>query len=194
MFRIKKFLYCILHKFREHRFVRKMSLKGMELCLPYYGNPTNIKFTAPVYIGPEAWFSLRGRLYIGSGTIIGPRLKVHTSNHRWQGTMLPYDDVYEIKDVVIGENVWIGADVTLLPGVEIGNGAVVAACSCVTKNVPPMALVGGNPAKVIKYRDESVYEHLKESKQIYLDLKRLGKTKKGENRYLYVKSKTNNLV
>ena len=103
--------------------------------------------------------------------------------------MLPYDDIYEIKDVVIGENVWIGADVTLLPGVEIGDGAVVAACSCVTKPVPPMALVGGNPARVIKYRDEQVYARLKAEGQIYLDLKKAGKTRQGTDRYVYVKKR-----
>lgn len=119
---------------------------------------------------------LRGCLHIGAGTIIGPRVKVHTSNHRWQGTMLPYDDIYEVKDVYIGENVWIGSDVTLLPGIHIGEGAVIGACSCVTKDVPPLALVGGCPAKIIKFRNKDEYEKLKAEKRIYLSLKRMGKT------------------
>lgn len=90
--------------------------------------------------------------------------------------MLPYDDIYEVKDVVIGDYVWIGADVTIMPGVHIGEGAVIAACSCVTKDVPPLALVGGCPAKVIKSRDKETYERLKKEEKVYLTMKKLGKT------------------
>lgn len=56
------------------------------------------------------------------------------------------------KQIIIGNDVWIGANVTIMGGVHIGNGAVVAASSVVTKDVPPYAIVGGNPAVVIKYR------------------------------------------
>lgn len=52
----------------------------------------------------------------------------------------------------IGHDVWIGCNVTIMPGVEIGNGAIVAAGSIVTKSVPPYAIVGGNPARFIKWR------------------------------------------
>lgn len=56
--------------------------------------------------------------------------------------------------VYIGNDVWIGANVCILPGVKIGDGAIVAAGAVVTKDVPPYAIVGGVPAKVIKYRFE----------------------------------------
>jgi acetyltransferase-like isoleucine patch superfamily enzyme len=55
-------------------------------------------------------------------------------------------------DVVIGNDVWIGADSTILSGVEIGDGAIVAAGAMVTRNVPPFAIVGGNPARLIQMR------------------------------------------
>lgn len=142
----------------------------------------NLLITPPLYIGPNSWLQLRGRLHIDSGTIIGPRLKVHTSNHRWQGDMLPYDDIYLVEDVHIGKNVWIGADVTIMPGVHIGDGAVIAACSCVTKDVPMMAVVGGCPAKIIKYRDEERYHELEQEGKIYLTLKSQGKTIKDEDK------------
>ncbi|MDD3144499.1 MAG: CatB-related O-acetyltransferase [Candidatus Gracilibacteria bacterium] len=56
------------------------------------------------------------------------------------------------KGIFIGNDVWIGKNVIILPGVNVGNGAVIGAGSIVTKNVPDYAIVGGNPAKIIKYR------------------------------------------
>lgn len=62
-------------------------------------------------------------------------------------------DFTEYKSINIGHDVWIGTRVTILDGVNIGNGAVIAAGALVTKDVPPYAIVGGVPSKVIKYRD-----------------------------------------
>ena len=150
-------------------------------------NYSNLILSSPCYIGGNAWLQLRGKLIIKSGTIIGPRLKVHTSNHRYEGNMLPYDDIYEVKDVEIGENCWIGADVTIMPGVKIGEGVVVAACSCVTKDVPDYAIVGECPAKLIKYRDVENYITLKNKGAIYLEYKKNGLTKiKDSERCIYI--------
>ncbi|MGU5075194.1 type B chloramphenicol O-acetyltransferase, partial [Escherichia coli] len=59
-------------------------------------------------------------------------------------------DEYRLGDVVIGSNVMIGANSTILPGVTIGDGAVVCAASLVHRDVPPGAFVGGNPAQIIR--------------------------------------------
>jgi acetyltransferase-like isoleucine patch superfamily enzyme len=73
---------------------------------------------------------------------------VHEDTFPWHGEGHPATK----GDVVIGNDVWIGSGVTILSGVNIGDGAVVSAKSVVVKDVPPYAIVGGNPAKVIKYR------------------------------------------
>ena len=67
--------------------------------------------------------------------------------------------------ILIGNDVWIGAGVQILSGVKIGNGAIVGAGSVVTRNVPPYAVVAGNPARVIRYRfsDETI-ERIQASK------------------------------
>lgn len=57
-----------------------------------------------------------------------------------------------VHEVIIGNDVWIGADVRIIGGVRIGDGAIIAAGAIVTKNVPPYAIVGGVPARIIKYR------------------------------------------
>ena len=147
------------------------------LCQPYtITHIENLILGENIYIGPEAWVVLRGECGIGNGTIFGPRCKIHTSNHNYEGEMLPYDHIYNVKGVTIGENVWIGADVAIMPGVTIGEGAVIAACSCVTKDVPPMAVVGGTPAKVIKFRNEESYNRLKAEGKIYMSAKLNGET------------------
>lgn len=66
-------------------------------------------------------------------------------------------------DIIVENDVWIGAKSTIMSGVKIGNGAVVGSCSVVTKNVPPFAIVAGNPAKVVKYRfsDDQISSLLK---------------------------------
>ena len=75
-----------------------------------------------------------------------------------------------LKPVNIGNNVWIGSRVTIIPGVSIGEGAVIGAGAVVAHDIPPLAVVGGNPAKVIKYRNREVYEKLKTNGKIYLDM------------------------
>ena len=71
------------------------------------------------------------------------------------------DKIEELKDIKIGNDVFIGMNVSILDGIEIGDGAVIGAGAVVTKNVPPYAIVGGVPAKIIKYRfDEKTIQKL----------------------------------
>lgn len=86
-----------------------------------------------------------------------------TQNHNYDhGAAIPYDDTYELKNVVIEDNVWFGNRVIVVGNITIGEGAIVAAGAVVSKDVPKCAIVGGNPAKVIKYRDIEHYEKLKQ--------------------------------
>lgn len=176
-------LNYLIKKWTLHKEVTSLKEKGCELHTPFsITNMAHIDFIPPLYIGPESWMELRGVIHIGSGTIFGPRVKIHTSNHHYEGKMLPYDERYIVKDVYIGDNVWIGSDVTILPGVHIGEGVVIGACSCVTKDVPPYAIVGGCPARIIKYREIDKYVRLKEEGKIYLTLKALGKTEQDDRK------------
>ena len=59
------------------------------------------------------------------------------------------------EPVVIGNDVWIGSRVTILPGVHIGNGVIIGAGAVVSKDIPDYAIVGGNPARILKYRNKN---------------------------------------
>lgn len=78
------------------------------------------------------------------------------------GDKIPYGTHYMRKEVVIDDFVWLGSDVIISGNVHIGEGAIVAIGSVVVKDVPPCAIVGGNPAKIIKYRDIEQFNKLKE--------------------------------
>jgi acetyltransferase-like isoleucine patch superfamily enzyme len=93
---------------------------------------------------------------------IGPRVTIVTTNHNYDtGQSLPYDHVSISEPVLTEDCVWIGAGVCIVPGVTIREGAIVGMGAVVTRDVPAMAIVGGNPARVIKYRDEVHYHELR---------------------------------
>ena len=116
-------------------------------------------------------FGCGGGIEVGESTIFSHEIQVFARNHYYDGEdlkLLPYDERYFCKKVVIGKYVWVGARATILPGVTIGDGAVIGAGSVVTKDVPPCAVVGGNPAKIIKYRNIEMYNDLASKNMSYI--------------------------
>ncbi|MCI6691142.1 MULTISPECIES: acyltransferase [unclassified Clostridium] len=99
---------------------------------------------------------IQGPTYIGDHVLMGPDVQIYTRNHKYDRIDIPMYEQgeSEIKPVTIGNDVWIGSRAIILPGVTIGDGAIIAAGAIVTKDVEPYAIVGGNPAKVIKYRNK----------------------------------------
>lgn len=102
-----------------------------------------------------------GKVTIGNYFHSGIECMLITSNHNYEGSAIPYDEKDICKDVTIGDCVWFGNRVTVVGNVNIGEGAIIAAGAVVCKDVPDCAIVGGNPAKIIKYRDKEHYYKLK---------------------------------
>ena len=116
--------------------------------LPFYTEcGINIKLGKNVFINSGCCFQDHAGIEIGDGTLIGHQVVIATINHAQdpvsRADMFP-------KPVKIGKNVWIGAHATILPGVTIGDNAIIAAGAVVTKDVENNAVVGGVPAKKIK--------------------------------------------
>lgn len=98
---------------------------------------------------------LNGAVEIGNDVMMGPEVVIYTRNHSHSGKKPMNQQGYEEeKKVIIGNDVWIGRRVIILPGVIIPNGCVIGAGAIVTKNFPEYSIIGGNPAKVIGKREE----------------------------------------
>lgn len=100
--------------------------------------------------------SIGEQTHIGSDVMMGPDCVIYTRNHRFDRLDIPMREqgYGPVEPVEIGDDCWIGGRVTILPGVHVGNGAVIAAGAVVTKDVPPYAVVGGVPAKIIYNRKD----------------------------------------
>ncbi|MCC7418366.1 MAG: acyltransferase [Acidobacteria bacterium] len=110
-----------------------------------------VSFNANVYLNA----CRGGRIEIGDDVMVGPNAVMRTSDHVTAAVDVPMrSQGHTPATIAIGSDVWIAANVTVVGGTRIGNGAVVAAGAVVTADVPPHAIVGGVPARVIKMRTD----------------------------------------
>lgn len=123
-----------------------------EIRLPFHTDfGRNLHIGESVFINANAMFTDLGGIYIGDHVLIGPNVTIASVNHR----MAPADRRnLDLASVHIHNNAWLGANVTVTPGVSIGENAVVAAGAVVTRDVPDNMVVAGVPARMIKKIDE----------------------------------------
>ena len=115
---------------------------------PFYTDfGKNITIGKDVFINSGWHFQDQGGIQIGDGALIGHNVVLATINHALEPEENRKNHYAPIK---IGAHVWIGSNATILPGVTLGEYAVVAAGAVVTKDVPPLTVVGGVPAKILK--------------------------------------------
>ncbi|MBK8946934.1 MAG: acyltransferase [Ignavibacteriae bacterium] len=128
-------------------------------------------FSGNIYFGNNCNFN--GMTVIGGGTVrfgnnfhSGNSCSIITQNHNYDnGDAIPYDDTLILKTIVIGDNVWFGNNIIVTGNITIGEGVIAAAGSVIVKSIPDFAIVGGNPAKIIKYRNIDHYIKLKKAKK-----------------------------
>lgn len=171
MRKVKQFIGKILYSFAKHlpesyKFnlgQKKIRAFCGKLLLSKCGKGCNIEknanFSYSVELGNNSGLGINcrisGKTIIGDNVMMGPNVCIFTANHAFDRIDIPMNQqgLTKEKPVIIEDDVWIGANVTILPGVKISRGAIVGAGAVVTKNIPQYAIVGGNPARVIKYRN-----------------------------------------
>lgn len=150
---LERFLYA-LRPLLYRPFFGKMG-KGVSLA-------DHIRFARlkNIFLGDNIFINFYSGLFasdstitIGNCVMIGPYTRIFTQNHRYDDPDTPmFQQGYDSKPVIIEDDVWIGANCTILPGVRIGKGSVIGAGAVVTKDIPAFSVAGGVPAKVIKKR------------------------------------------
>lgn len=121
----------------------------------------NATFSCKVHMGEYARIGrdceLHGEVHLGNHVLMAPECVFYTVNHEHRNPDIPMDSQgdSEMEPTFVGNDVWLGRRVMVMPGVHIGDGCIVAAGAVVTKDLPPYCVVGGIPAKIIKSRKDS---------------------------------------
>lgn len=158
---LKSKIYTSLFKSLIHSYGEKMKVNGFSF----------VSSTAKVDIGNNCNFngiriSGRGGVRVGNYFHSAKNVILMLGSHDYEkGEAIPYGTKCTTKHITIGDYVWIGSNVIVSGNVTIGEGAIVAIGSVVVKDVPPYAIVGGNPAKIIKFRDIEHFNKLKQAHQ-----------------------------
>ncbi len=133
-------------------------------CLDYTGQNVNIEHLADFGTGKGISLMdnsgigircrIRGPLKIGKDVMMGPEVIILGGCHKYDRTDIPMrlQGDSGTMETIIGNDVWIGTRAIIMPGVRIGNGVIIGAGAVVTKDVPDYAIVGGIPARILKYR------------------------------------------
>lgn len=155
----------LIYKIRRYFFTKIVKLTVGSFEGPLYVNGFS-RVSKKTKLGKNVSFngiSIQGcgDVVIGDNFHSGIGCMIITQNHNYEGELLPYDNTYICKKVEIEDNVWLGHRVIILGGITIGEGSIIQAGAVVTKSVPTCSIVGGNPAKVFKKRDEEHYYRLK---------------------------------
>lgn len=138
----------------------------------YVNPPLYVDYGRHVEIGENFYANMDcvfldvNKIIIGNNVMLGPRVGFYTAGHPIDAEIRNQELEFGLP-IVVEDNVWIGANATILPGVTIGKNSIIAAGAVVTKNVPTNTIVGGNPAKVIREVSETDKKIWKEKLEAY---------------------------
>jgi maltose O-acetyltransferase len=141
-----------LNRFLVKRIFRKCGRNVNIRPRVYFGSGRNLSMGDDSMLGQNSIIGSTAAVVIGNDVMMGPGVLIYTSNHGMEPGIPMRRQPLQCAPVCVGNDVWIGARCIILPGITIGDGAVLAAGAVVTTDVPANAVVGGVPAKVLKYR------------------------------------------
>jgi maltose O-acetyltransferase len=148
-----QFAYWLRRKIAAHIFLKC----GEDIIIKsraYFGTGSSLIIGHRSQLGEN--LKAEGDLNLGDDVVMGPDVVMLSSSHAFDRLDLPINQqgARPRRPIVIGNDVWIGTRVIILPGIKIGDHAIVGAGSVVTKDVPALAIVAGNPAKFIRSRGD----------------------------------------
>lgn len=145
-----------LRKFLVKRIFKKCSNNFKVHSGVDFGSGINVEIGEFSSINRDAWIGNDTK--IGNYVMMGPEIIILSGGHNFSDLTIPMinQGSSQRKPVKIGDDVWIGTRTIILPGIQIGSHSIVGAGSVVTKDVPDWAIVGGNPARIIRYRNDNV--------------------------------------
>lgn len=175
MVRFINYLHRIFCNYYNNDYKKFKNIENSVIFSPEYPGiirliePNNISIGSNTVLNRGAHLNAtEGSIDIGKYCHIGKFLTIYAFNHNYESTIsIPYDKIKIAGKIIIKDYVWIGANVMIVPGVTIGEGVVIGAGSVVTKDVPDYAVIGGNPAKILKYRDKEVFQRLKKEGKFF---------------------------
>lgn len=167
---MKKILFSAIKIYRRirSRFWSHIFKMQCSKCGSHVGVSTFCRISADASVSVGDYFHSNGLHIMGGGNVLigkyfhsGSNCKIMLGSHDYDnGEAIPYGTKYDRKNVEIGDFVWFGTDVTVCGNIKIGTGAILAMGAVVVKDVPDYAIVGGNPAKIIKHRDINHFNKL----------------------------------
>ena len=171
MWTIKKKICFLMYKLtaswlpisQRSNFAKKIRRFWAKRIIDSLGKNVNIErsayFTPALKIGDNSGVGINCEVYgpvtIGDNVMMGPEVVIYTRGHNHERTDITMIEqgFEEVRPVTIGNDVWIGRRVMIMPGVTIGNGCIIGAGAVVTKSMPDYSVIGGVPAKVIYTRN-----------------------------------------
>ena len=156
--KLKSFINQFMRDYKRNKYTSSAMKTCAKFTPPLKVNYKS-HFTRNTYLGKNCHFNGMeinggGKVTIGDNFHSGPGCMMITQNHNYdKGTKIPYDSTYILKDISIGDNVWLGSRVIILGGVKIGEGAIIQA------DIPKYGIAGGHPAKVFKYRNANIMKN-----------------------------------
>ncbi|MEM9918090.1 MAG: CatB-related O-acetyltransferase [Bacteroidota bacterium] len=173
----RKIVYHLLKPFKKGNIIYSYDTIGIDALQSAHELtvPSGCFFSGSISIGKYSTFGprcfFRGQVEVGNYCQFGAQVSFHSRNHpteyltTYNGRMLFDGELKPLtlsnsNKITVGNDVWIGHGATILSGVSIGNGAIIGAGAVVTRDVPPYAIIGGIPAKIIRYRfdEETIQE------------------------------------
>ena len=154
----------------KQRYMREVFAECGDNCyieLPLHANwgGHHVHFGSGIYVNSGLTLVDDGHIYVGDKVMFGPNVTVATANHPLDAGLRARGLQYN-KDVWIGENAWIGANVVIVPGVHIGKNSIIGAGSVVTKDIPDDVLAAGVPCRVLRAVGEHDREYFYKDERI----------------------------